>query len=73
MRWKVLVSATYLQPAIDRYRPWLAEHDIEVVLPPVNERMEEADLLPGSATLTARSVATTVSPPAFWTPRRASR
>lgn len=46
MRWKVLVSATYLQPAIDRYRPWLAEHDIEVVLPPVNERMEEADLLP---------------------------
>jgi len=46
MRWKILVSATYLQPVIDRYRPWLAEHDIEVVLPPVNERMEEADLLP---------------------------
>ncbi len=45
MPWKVLVSATYLQLAIDRYRPWFKEHDIEVVLPLVNERLEEADLL----------------------------
>ncbi|NJM13936.1 MAG: phosphoglycerate dehydrogenase [Synechococcaceae cyanobacterium SM1_2_3] len=45
MRWKVLVSATYLQPAINRYLPLFVEQGIEVVLPPVHERMEEAELL----------------------------
>lgn len=45
MKWKVLVSAPYLQPEIDRFRPLFAEHDIEVVLPPVAERLSEDELL----------------------------
>lgn len=43
---KVLVSAPYMQPVIERFRPLLAAHDIEIVVPIVNERLEEADLLP---------------------------
>jgi len=45
MRWKVLVSAPYMQRVVDRYRPLFAVSDIELVLPPVNERLDEADLL----------------------------
>ena len=46
MGWKVLVTAPYMQPVIDRFRPVFAENDVEIVVPPVNERFEEADLLP---------------------------
>jgi phosphoglycerate dehydrogenase-like enzyme len=42
---KVLISAPYLQPAIERFRPFFAERNIELVTPPVNERLEENDLL----------------------------
>lgn len=42
---KVLISAPYLQPHLDRFRPRFAEHGIELVVPPVNERLEEEDLL----------------------------
>ncbi|MGE4506945.1 MAG: phosphoglycerate dehydrogenase [Desulfovibrionaceae bacterium] len=45
MKWKVLVSAPYMQPVIDRFRPELASRGVEVVVPPVRERMEEDDLL----------------------------
>jgi len=45
MGWKVLVTAPYMQPVIDRFRPVFAENDIEIFVPPVNERFEEADLL----------------------------
>lgn len=45
MRWRILVSAPYLQPCIDRYRPVFAAHDAEIVLPVVNERLSEAELL----------------------------
>jgi D-3-phosphoglycerate dehydrogenase len=45
MGWKVLVTAPYMQPVIDRFRPVFTENDIEIVVPPVNERLEEADLL----------------------------
>jgi len=44
MRWKVLVSAPYFQPVIDRFRQVFEEHDIELVLPKVNERMSENEL-----------------------------
>lgn len=44
-KWKVLVSAPYMQPVIDRFRPLFDEKSIELVLPTVNERMEEVDLL----------------------------
>ena len=45
MGWKVLVTAPYMQPAIDRFRPLLSRHDIEVIVPPVEERFGEDDLL----------------------------
>lgn len=45
MRWKVLISAPYMQPVIDRFRPIWAEYGIEVVAPPVNERLDEEALL----------------------------
>ena len=43
-RWKVLVSAPYMLTCIDRFLPWFADHDIEPVIPSVEERLEEADL-----------------------------
>jgi len=45
MAYKVLISAPYMQPEIDRFRPVLEEHGVEVVVPPVEERMEEDELL----------------------------
>lgn len=45
MKWKVLVSAPYLQPVMDRFHHVFAEHGIEVVLPPVSERLSEDELL----------------------------
>jgi D-3-phosphoglycerate dehydrogenase / 2-oxoglutarate reductase len=44
-RFKVMVSAPYMVPEIDRFRTRLAAHGIEVFVPPVEERLEEADLL----------------------------
>jgi D-3-phosphoglycerate dehydrogenase len=35
-----------MQPAIERFRPVFNKHGIELVVPQVNERMEEEDLLP---------------------------
>ena len=45
MSWKVLVSAPYMQPVIDGFRPVFEENNIELLVPPVNERLEEEDLL----------------------------
>ena len=45
MKWKVLVSAPYMQPVIDRFRNKFDENNIELIIPPVNERMEEKELL----------------------------
>jgi len=45
MKWKVLVSAPYMQSEIDRFRPIFAKHDVEIVLPPVAERLSEDELL----------------------------
>lgn len=45
MRWKVLVSAPYMQPVIERFRPVFTGHGIEMIIPIVQERLEEADLL----------------------------
>ncbi len=44
--WKVLVSAPYAMPIIDRYRQELAAAGCEVIVPEVHERLDEADLLP---------------------------
>ncbi|MEZ4512242.1 MAG: phosphoglycerate dehydrogenase [Chloroflexota bacterium] len=46
MSYKVLISAPYLQPHLDRFRPLFAANNIELFVPPVEERFEEEDLLP---------------------------
>ena len=45
MSWKVLISAPYFQPVVNQYRHVFEENDIEVFVPPVNERLSEAELL----------------------------
>lgn len=45
MKWKVLVSAPYMQPEIERFRAVFTEQDVEIVLPPVTERLSEEELL----------------------------
>ena len=44
MKWRILVSAPYMQPVIDDYRSVFEEHNAEIVLPRVNERLTEAEL-----------------------------
>lgn len=46
MRWRVLVSAPYFQPVLGRFRERFAAHRIEVVVPPVVERLDEDALVP---------------------------
>jgi D-3-phosphoglycerate dehydrogenase / 2-oxoglutarate reductase len=45
MRWKVMISAPYMQPVIPRLRLLFDERDIEIVVPVVKERLEETALL----------------------------
>jgi phosphoglycerate dehydrogenase-like enzyme len=46
MSWKVLVSAPYMLPVIDRFDGFFREHGIDITVANVVERMEESDLLP---------------------------
>lgn len=41
----VLLTAPYMQPEADRFLPVLEEHGLEVILPEVEERLEEEELL----------------------------
>ncbi len=41
----ILMTAPYMIPFVDRFRPVFAHYGIELILPEVQERMEEADLL----------------------------
>jgi D-3-phosphoglycerate dehydrogenase len=45
VKWRILVSAPYLQPVIDEYRQLFEAHQAEIVLPQVNERLSEQELL----------------------------
>lgn len=45
MKYKVLISAPYFQNVIERFRSHLEANDIEIIIPQVNERLEEDDLL----------------------------
>ena len=45
MQWKVLISAPYFIPVADRFSSWFEENDIKVVIPPVQERLSEEELL----------------------------
>ena len=42
---KVLISAPYMLPEMDRFRPLFAQLDIELIIPEVNERLSEEELL----------------------------
>ncbi len=41
----VLLTAPYMLPFVERFRPVFARYGIELIVPQVHERMEEADLL----------------------------
>lgn len=41
----VLLTAPYMIPSVDRFKPVFEKYDIELIVPDVRERMEEADLL----------------------------
>jgi len=46
MRWRVLVSAPYMLPALDEFSPRLEREGVEVVRAQVRERLSEKELLP---------------------------
>jgi D-3-phosphoglycerate dehydrogenase len=45
MKYIVLLTAPYMIPIVDRFRPVFDQYDIDLIIPEVHERMEEADLL----------------------------
>ena len=40
-----MISAPYMQPVVDRFRPLFEENNIDILVPPVNERLGEEELL----------------------------
>ena len=46
MKYKVVVSAPYMQPVIDRFRPIFADENCDLIVPVVHERLGESDLMP---------------------------
>lgn len=46
MKYTVLFTAPYMIPFVDRFRPVFDRYNIDLIIPDVHERMEEADLLP---------------------------
>jgi D-3-phosphoglycerate dehydrogenase / 2-oxoglutarate reductase len=42
---EILLSAPYLLPSVDRFRPIFEHYGLKLITPVVNERLEEADLL----------------------------
>jgi len=45
MKHHILFTAPYMIPFVDRFRPIFDKYDLELIVPDVQERMEEADLL----------------------------
>ena len=41
----VLITAPYLLPFLERFKPLFQEYGLESIVPPVNERLEEEDIL----------------------------
>lgn len=46
MSHKILITAPYMLPVLDRFRPQFDANDMTLITPHVQERLEEADLLP---------------------------
>ena len=44
-KYKVLITAPYLQPIVENYRAIFNEHQIEIIVPQLKERLSEAELL----------------------------
>ena len=45
MTFKILFTAPYMIPFVERFKPVFDKYDIELIIPNVHERMEEEDLL----------------------------
>ncbi len=45
MKYKVLFTAPYMIPFVDRFKPVFDRYGIDLIIPEVHERMEEAELL----------------------------
>jgi len=45
MRYTILFTAPYMIPFVDRFRPVFEKYNLDLIVPDVHERMEEADLL----------------------------
>ena len=45
MTWRVLISAPYMLPVLEEFRPRLEGEGVEIVTLPVRERLDEAELL----------------------------
>jgi len=45
MKKTILLTAPYMIPFLDRFKPVFAQYDFDLIVPEVQERMEEADLL----------------------------
>ena len=45
MKFKVLVTAPYMQPVINNYMDVFKDNEIEVILPPLKEKLSEKELL----------------------------
>ena len=45
MPYTILFTAPYMIPFLDRFRPVFKKYDLELIVPDVQERMEETDLL----------------------------
>ena len=45
MKYKIIVSAPYMQPIVDRFVGLFREEGCELVIPTVNERLSEPELL----------------------------
>jgi len=42
---KLLITAPYMQPVVEKFRHAFKEHNIQIILPPVKERLTEEELL----------------------------
>src|SRR5215208_1885011 len=45
MKYKVLFTAPYMIPFVDRFKPIFDQYNIDLILPDVHERLEESELL----------------------------
>ena len=45
MRRQIILTAPYMIPFVDRFKPVFEKYDMGLIVPEVRERMEEEDLL----------------------------